>query len=208
MTYKQIPEPTISRISLYLRTLRNLSELNHNKFTISSSELAKIIDISSDQIRKDLSYFGGDVGKPGRGYVVRDLITHLENILHLDRAKRVMIVGIGNLGSALAGYGGFKSGDFMLTALFDNNPKKIGTVINNLTINDINDIEKINGSLKIEVGILSVSADSAKDVAHLMAKSGVKVILNFAPTHITPIENVVIRNVDLTKELQILSYYL
>jgi len=208
MSHRQIPEPTISRISLYLRTLRNIVTEDERKLTVSSSELAKIINISSDQIRKDLSYFDGEIGKPGRGYIVSDLITHLEYILNLDSPKRVMIAGIGNLGSALSGYDGFRRGDFMLSALFDNNPQKIGTVIHDLTVNDIKDIVKINEKLNIKVGILSVSADVAEEVAQAMADSGVKVILNFAPTHITPIKDVMIRNVDLTKELQVLSFYL
>jgi len=208
MQNRQIPEPTISRISLYLRALRNIIAVNPNKLTISSSEMANIMGISSAQIRKDLSYFGGEMGKPGRGYLVVNLITHFESILHLDRTKRAMIVGVGNLGSALAGYSGFKSSDFMLTALFDDNPAKIGTTIHELIVHSIDDIATLNKELKIEVGILCVPATDARDVARVMINSGVKVILNFAPVQITSSDDVIIRNVDLTKELQILSYYL
>jgi len=208
MQSRQIPEPTVARISLYLRALRNIISVNPGKLTISSSEMANIMGISSAQIRKDLSYFGGEMGKPGRGYLVADLITHFESILHLDRTKRALIVGVGNLGSALAGYSGFRSSDFMLCALFDYNPVKIGTVIHELLVHSIDDIVAVNKEVKAEVGILCVPAEDARDVARVMVASGIKVILNFAPVQITSLDNVIIRNVDLTKELQILSYYL
>lgn len=163
--------------------------------------------ISSGQVRKDLSYFG-EFGKPGLGYAVMPLINRLADIMRLDREQRVMLVGAGNLGTALAGYTGLYQSGFRLVAVYDNNFSKIGRRIWDLEILDIEQMPALNAEMGIQLGIITTPAASAQAVADQMVASGVLVILNFAPTRVSVPRGVVVRNVDLTQELQILCYYL
>lgn len=202
---RSAPEPTIARIALYLRSLR-VAQFE-GAVTLSSADIETRTGISSGQVRKDLSYFG-EFGKPGLGYAVTPLIKRLEGIMRLDREQRVMIVGAGNLGTALAGYTGFQQSDFKLVAIYDNNFSKIGRRIWDLEIQDIERMAELNAEMGVEVGIITTPAGSAQYVADRMVASGVRVILNFAPTRIAVPKGVVVRNVDLTQELQILCYYL
>ena len=199
------PEPTIARIALYLRSLR--AALQEGAVTLSSADIETRTGISSGQVRKDLSYFG-EFGKPGLGYAVTPLVERLERIMRQDREQRVMLVGAGNLGTALAGYTGLHQSGFHLVAIYDNNFSKIGRRIWDLEILDIERMPELNTTMDVQIGIIATPAGAAQDVADRMVKSGVLVILNFAPTRVTVPKGVIVRNVDLTQELQILCFYL
>ncbi len=202
---RSAPEPTIARIALYLRCLRTAHA--EGAETLSSADIEMRTGISSGQVRKDLSYFG-EFGKPGLGYAVMPLINRLADIMRLDREQRVMLVGAGNLGTALAGYTGLYQSGFRLVAVYDNNFSKIGRRIWDLEILDIEQMPALNAEMGIQLGIITTPAASAQAVADQMVASGVLVILNFAPTRVSVPRGVVVRNVDLTQELQILCYYL
>jgi len=199
------PEPTIARIALLLRCLRIARE--EGVTTLSSADIETRTGISSGQVRKDLSYFG-EFGKPGLGYAVTSLIHRLSGIMRLDREQRVMIVGAGNLGTALAGYTGILHSDFHLVAIYDNNFSKIGRKIWDLEILDIEKMPTLNAEMDVRIGVITTPAAAAQEVADRMVASGVRVILNFAPARVNVPRDIVVRNVDLTQELQILCYYL
>jgi redox-sensing transcriptional repressor len=203
--HRAVPEPTIARLALYLRSLR-LAQIE-GLATLSSADIETRTGISSGQVRKDLSYFG-EFGKPGLGYAVTPLADRIAHIMRLDRNQPVMIVGAGNLGTALAGYTGLHESGFQLVAIYDNNFSKIGRRIWDLEILDIEHMPEINATMHVEIGIITTPAPAAQMVADQMVKSGVRAILNFAPTRITAPRDVAVRNVDLTQELQILCYYL
>ncbi|HUT75438.1 MAG TPA: redox-sensing transcriptional repressor Rex [Armatimonadota bacterium] len=199
------PEPTIGRLALYLRSLR--AALREGVQTMSSADIEKRTGISSGQVRKDLSYFG-EFGKPGMGYSVAPLVARLSQIMRLDRQQEVLIVGAGNLGSALAGYAGLAQSSFRVAAIYDNNFNKIGRKAWDLEILDIHHMPEINRGMGVRIGIIATPAAAAAEVAAMMARSGVKVILNFAPVRFPAPAGTVVRNVDLTQELEILCYYL
>lgn len=201
---RSAPEPTIARIALYLRCLR-LAQ-HEGVETLSSADIEVRTGISSGQVRKDLSYFG-EFGKPGLGYAVAPLAARLARILRMDRDQPVMLVGAGNLGTALAGYTGF-SENFQLAAIYDNNFSKIGRRLWDLEIQDIERMPELNAEMGINIGIITTPAAAAQYVAEKMVASGVRVILNFAPSRVHVPKDVIVRNVDLTQELQILCYYL
>ncbi len=205
MIFKQAPEPTIGRLAIYLRALRTVFDTGVS--TVSSADIEKFTGINSGQVRKDLSYFG-EFGRPGRGYSVEPLLNKLAGILGLNEKQKVMIAGAGNLGTALVGYTGFTNSDFELTAIYDNNFSKIGRSLWHLEILDIESMPEINKAMDVKVGIITTPGVAAQYVADKMVESGIQVIMNFAPARINVPENVTVRNVDLTQELQILCYYM
>lgn len=200
-----VPEPTIGRLALYLRCLR--AALREGVQTLSSAEIEKRTGISAGQVRKDLSYFG-EFGKPGMGYSVAPLAARLSHIMRLDRRQEVLIVGAGNLGSALAGYAGLAQSSFRVAAIYDNNFNKIGRKLWDLEILDVQRMPEINARMGVRIGIITTPASVAAEVAEMMARSGVQAILNFAPARFAAPAGTVVRNVDLTRELEILCYYL
>ena len=209
MKRKNIPSVTINRLSIYHRCLEKLIE-NIDKRKpkyISSSKIAEMTGINSAQIRKDLAYFG-EFGKRGIGYPLIDLIRELKKILGLDRKWSVIIAGAGNLGKALVKYKGFQKRGFIIKGIFDNSSLKIGKKLGHIFIYDIKEIEKFIQVEKINIGIIVVPADSAQEVADKMVAGGIKAILNFAPIHITLPPEIEIHNVDLSIELEGLTYYL
>jgi redox-sensing transcriptional repressor len=201
----EAPEPTIARLALYLRCLRTAQR--EGVQTMSSADIEGITGISSGQVRKDLSYFG-EFGKPGMGYSVAPLVARLSHIMRLDREQPVLIVGAGNLGTALAGYAAFIESNFRVAAIYDNNFNKIGRKVWDLEILDVHHMPDLNREMNIRLGIIATPAGSAREVADIMAASGVKVILNFAPVRIAAPPGTVVRSVDLTQELEILCYFL
>jgi len=202
---RSAPEPTIARLALYLRSLRTAQQ--EGLPTLSSADIEVRTGISSGQVRKDLSYFG-EFGKPGLGYAVTPLVNRLAGIMRLDREQKVMLVGAGNLGTALAGYQGLHDSGFRLVAIYDNNFSKIGRKIWDLEIQDAEMMPTLNAEMGVEIGIITTPAIAAQAVADRMVQSGVLVILNFAPTRVNVPKGVVVRNVDLTQELQILCFFL
>ena len=200
-----ISKATIDRLPLYFRTLRNAQE--EGLEIISSEELGKRIGITPEQIRKDLSLFG-EFGKKGVGYYVRELIRHIGEILGLHRNWNIALVGVGHLGWALANYQNFSSLGFNLVASFDNDPGKVGAEVNEVPIYPMDELEQIIKERHIVIGVITVPAEYAQDVAARLIKAGIRGIWNFAPVKLNVPDNVKLINEDLSIGLSSLSYYL
>lgn len=201
---KMISQATIDRLPLYFRTLRLFEAENLN--IISSDELGRRLDITPEQIRKDLATFG-QFGRKGIGYDVHDLRANIGNILGLHNKWRLAIVGIGHLGGALANYGNFASLGFSVVALFDNDKEIIGTEINGIKINDTSSIKKVIASDSVDIGVITVPASEAQDVADKLVDAGVKGIWNFAPIKLN-VTSIPLVNEDLSVGLSALSYHM
>ncbi len=205
MTTEKIPDIIIGRLPIYLRALQRLSDSGTQ--TTSSQELGGIVGISAAQIRKDISQFG-EFGKQGTGYEIHYLIEKLRDILQVNRVWEVVIVGMGDIGHALAHYNGFANRGFHVSMVFDNDPKKIGDTAGDFEVFDsAHMIEKIKGH-KIKVAMITVPATSAQSVADQLVKAGVKAILNYAPISLTAPEDVRVQYIDPVTHLQRMTYYL
>ena len=205
MKYEKIPESVITRLSYYLRQLESLEEKGIQK--ISSNEFSKRIGINSAQLRKDLSYFG-DFGKRGSGYEVNKLKKIISNLLGIEKQWNVAIAGAGNLGQALVSYPGFEMEGFKIKAVFDNDIRKIGWEIEGVTVYDVERMAEIIKEKEIEIGIITVPSYAAQEIADIFIACDIKAILNFASTKIIAPSDVKIKNVDLSIELESLSFYL
>jgi redox-sensing transcriptional repressor len=201
---RAIPEATVARLAVYLRVLASRAE--QGVATLSSEELAMAAGVNSAKLRKDLSYLGS-YGTRGVGYDVEILIGQVERTLGLTRKHSVAVVGIGNLGHALAGYGGFASRGFPVTALFDVDEDLIGIRIAGIEVHHIHEIPDVCAALDVTIGIIATPGDGAQEVCDLLVKAGVRCILNFAPVVLQVPEHVEVRKVDLAVELQILSFH-
>ncbi|NLC07538.1 MAG: redox-sensing transcriptional repressor Rex [Syntrophomonadaceae bacterium] len=201
----KIPEATIIRLSVYSRYMAQIKR--KGIVTISSGEIARGVGVSSAQVRKDLAYFG-EFGTRGVGYNVGELYGYLMKILGLTTQWKLVIVGAGKLGSALAMYGGFAERGFKVVGIFDNDPRKIGQKLDNLEIMDISQLPKIVEANEAKIGIIAVPAEEAQEVTNILIKNGLKAILNFSPRVLSVPDDVVLRNVDLSVNLEILSFYL
>jgi len=205
MNADKIPDIIIGRLPIYLRALQRLAEKEIQ--TTSSQELGQIIGISAAQIRKDISQFG-EFGKQGTGYSIPFLIERLQTILKVNRVWDMVIVGMGDMGHALARYNGFGNRGFQVTMLFDNNPKKIGQIVNGLEIFDVDGmLNKIRDN-KVKIAILAVPASAAQSVADQLVKAGIKSILNYAPLHLNVPKGVHVQHIDPALHLQRMTYYL
>lgn len=199
----RVPTATVERLSIYLRTLRRLDE----ERVIPSQELADLVGTSDAQIRKDLTYFG-EFGVPGQGYRVGILKEEISHILGVDRIWWTVLVGTGNLGAALLAYPGFKRHGFKIKVAFDNDLSKIGKMWQGVKIEDVEKIPQIVAEEEIKIGIITTPAKAAQEVANKLIEGGVEGILNFAPTMISVPEGVKLKSVDLSIELEGLSYFL
>ena len=193
----------MNRLPLYLRALDVIPD---EQTTASSKELAELIKENSAKVRKDLSFLG-TYGVRGVGYNVEHLRFQIRRELGLTRIWPVIIVGAGNLGSALAKYGGFGSSGFSIVGIYDNDPEIIGTLIGELTVRSMEDLPSDAKDLGVEIGIIATPVPAAQHVAEQLAGAGFKSILNFAPMVLRVPPEVEIRRVDLSTELQILGYY-
>ncbi|PYM06483.1 MAG: redox-sensing transcriptional repressor Rex [Candidatus Rokuibacteriota bacterium] len=202
---QKIPEMTIRRLSLYTRCLVQLEE--DGKKTISSLALAERFNLNSAQVRKDLAYFG-EFGVRGIGYYVSGLKAELQKILNLDREWQVALVGYGNLGSALFRYKGFARQGFRISAIFDGDPAKAGRTVDGVTILPMMDLAREVKARSLQIAIVAVPAESAQAVTDRLVAAGIKGILNFAPSRIKVGKDVRLKNVDLSIELETLSFYL
>lgn len=202
---KKIPEGTISRLFIYLRELAELTKINIH--TISSAELGERTNLSDAQVRKDLGYFG-QFGVSGAGYNTHELKEELEKILGKDKTWNVAIVGVGNLGSALMSYPGFKEHGLNIVTAFDADQHKVGKQLQNVEIKPIESIAKEIKQKKVSIGIITIPARDAQNVADELVKSGIECILNFAPVALNVPDNVKVKDVDLSRELETLSFYL
>ena len=199
-----LPEATVARLPEYLRALHHIAEAGND--TVSSEGLATAAGVNSAKLRKDLSHLGS-YGTRGVGYDVALLIDQIEYVLGLTQRRSVALVGVGNLGHALAGYGGFASRGFRIAALFDADPARVGEVINGLTVRHISELAEVAAAESIAIGVIATPASAAQSVADDLVAAGVTSILNFAPCVLSVPEGVDVRKVDLAIELQILSFH-
>jgi redox-sensing transcriptional repressor len=202
--FPDLPEATIARLPEYLRALHNLHDAGSD--TVSSEGLAAAAGVNSAKLRKDLSHLGS-YGTRGVGYDVVLLIHQIEYILGLDQRRAVCLVGVGNLGHALAGYDGFASRGFRIAALFDAEESMVGEQINGLTVRHIDELSRVAVEEAIAIGVIATPAAAAQQVADDLVAAGVTSILNFAPCVLSVPANVDVRKVDLAIELQILSFH-
>ncbi|MHB1456413.1 MAG: redox-sensing transcriptional repressor Rex [Armatimonadota bacterium] len=204
MKDSKVPIAALERLATYLRYL---NELNRDGLqTISSSDIEKATGVHAAQFRKDLSYFG-EFGKPGVGYNVEELQGRIARILKVDDEQPVILIGAGNLGSALLGYTGLPQNNFRIVGVFDSDQHKVGYKLWDNEIYDIETLKDRNTKLCAHIAILTVPSISAQSVVDLLVDAGVKVILNFAPASIRVPEDVVVRNVCFVQELTVLSYH-
>lgn len=199
-----LPEATVARLPEYLRALHHLAEAGND--TVSSEGLAAAAGVNSAKLRKDLSHLGS-YGTRGVGYDVALLIGQIQAVLGLTRLRAVALVGIGNLGHALAGYDGFRNRGFRIAALFDADPARVGECVNGLVIRHISTLAEVVAEELISIAAIATPAHAAQEVADRLVAAGVTCILNFAPCVLSVPEGVDVRKVDLAIELQILSFH-
>lgn len=202
---RRIAEPTVRRLSLYLRFLEEFEE--RGIATVSSEELAHRGATTAAQVRKDLSLFGS-FGKRGLGYAVPELAARLRGILGLEREYAVAVIGAGKVGRALAQYGGFASRGFHVRWVYDADPAKVGTAWNGLRVRDVQALVADFPDGPPDIAIVATPADAAQSVADQLVALGVRAILNFAPVHLAVPAEVAVKNVNMAIELEALSYAL
>lgn len=205
MLSEKVPEIVVSRLPIYLRALSEMKAANRE--ITSSQELGDRLGFSSAQIRKDLSQFG-EFGKQGTGYHISFLMEQLERILNVDRVWDTALVGAGDLGHAVANYGGFVHRGFRIVAVFDNDPEKIGERAGTFAIQDISTLDSFIRERGVKIAMLTVPAAAAQSLADRLIEAGVRAILCYAPTSISVPENVRVEYIDPSLHLQNMAYYL
>jgi redox-sensing transcriptional repressor len=201
---RRIPEATVARLPTYLQVLIDAAEAGVG--TIASEELARGAGFNSAKVRKDLSHLG-TYGTRGVGYGVEELAREISLVLGLTEDRPVVLVGVGNLGRALVSYDGFRARGFRISALVDADPEVIGRRVADLVVRAVDDLPAIVAEQGIGLAVLAIPAASAQEVAGQLVAAGVRSILSFAPTHLEVPDHVTVRRVDLSTELQILSFY-
>lgn len=202
---RKISDSTVRRLALYLRFLEQSAA--QQVTTISSAELARRGGTTSAQVRKDLSFFGS-FGKRGLGYSVPELAARIREILGLKRTHRVVLVGAGKMGGALLDYRGFRQHGFDVVAIYDKDPKKIGTRSDGLMVRDVRQLEADLKKEPPDIAILVTPAEAAQEVTDRLVRAGVKAILNFAPVSLAVPEDVAVQSVNMALELETLSFAL
>jgi redox-sensing transcriptional repressor len=202
--FPDLPDATVARLPEYLRALHQLAETGND--TVSSEGLAAAAGVNSAKLRKDLSQLGS-YGTRGVGYDVTLLIEQIEHVLGLTQRHGVALVGVGNLGHALAGYAGFASRGFRIVALFDADPGRVGEEINGLVVRHMDELPRVVAEESIAIGVIATPASAAQSVADQLVAASVTSILNFAPCVLSVPEGVDVRKVDVAIELQILSFH-
>jgi len=202
---KHIAESTVRRLSLYLRFLEEFEARGHT--TISSDELAARGGTTSAQVRKDLSFFGS-FGKRGLGYSVPELTGRLREILGLQKEWRVIIIGAGKIGAALAQYEGFRQRGFHVAAVFDSDPAKVGQTLDGVVVRSIAELERVTTREHPDIAVITVPAHAAQRVADQVIGAGVRAIMNFAPLRLQVPESVALKTVNMALELEGLSFAL
>ena len=199
------PDVVVRRLPLYARSLRYL--LHEGVLSVSSQELGDRINVTAAQIRKDLSYFG-EFGKQGIGYDVERLLEQIDQILGLDRAWAVALVGAGQLGEAIVRYEGFRAQGIHIAAVFDANPEKIGKMLGSVVVEHGDKIAQTIPARRIEMAIIAVPADRAQGVANDLIKAGVRALLSYAPTVLQVPQGVWVRYIDPLSVLHSMTFYL
>lgn len=203
MTLRHIPDATVGRLPVYLRVLLELAASGH--LTVSSEQLADLSGVNAAKVRKDLSHLGS-YGTRGVGYDVEYLRYEISAALGLADDAALAIVGLGNLGRALANHAGFRERGFKVAAVYDVDPAKVGTEIDGIRVRHVDELGAGNAP-PATIGLIATPAEVAQDVADRMVAAGITAILNFAPVVLTVPEGVAVRKVDLTLELQVLNFY-
>ncbi|MEU3648238.1 redox-sensing transcriptional repressor Rex [Lentzea sp. NPDC034063] len=201
---RAIPEAAVARLAVYLRALSGMAD--QGVTAVSSEELSQAAGVNAAKLRKDLSYIGS-YGTRGVGYDVEVLVSHIERILGLTRNHSVAVVGIGNLGHALANYGGFPGRGFPVTALFDVDADLVGIPVGGIPVNHIDEITSVCMEREVSIGVIATPPPAAQSVCDRLVSAGVQCILNFAPVVLQVPDNVEVRKVDLAVEMQILSFH-
>jgi redox-sensing transcriptional repressor len=204
MRYHKVPDETIQRLPIYLRGLMASSEQGHK--SLSSKDLAEVLGVTPWQIRKDFSYFG-DFGTRGVGYNIENLAKEIKKILRLNVAHRVALVGVGNLGSAVLAYPGFRTYGLEITAAFDSDAEKIGKKIDGLVIEDASNIRSLK-ERNTDLAIITVPREAAQATADALVEAGVRGILKFSPCYITVPRKVKVITIDIAMDLARLPYYM
>lgn len=204
MTDRHVPEATVARLPVYLQALVEASDGGVS--TLSSDELARRTGVNSAKVRKDLSFLG-TYGTRGVGYRVTELAAQISQVLGLTGDQPIVIVGLGNLGRALASYDGFTRRGFRIAALFDADPKKVGMDVAGVPVSPIEELSEVLAAHAIATAVVAVPAVHAQQVADALVAGGITAILNFAPIRLEVPDTVSIRTVDLSTEMQILSFY-
>lgn len=202
---KKISEAVVRRLPIYLRYLTYLQQVGVS--TVSSQQMGKNLDVNPAQIRKDLAAFG-DFGRKGIGYDVNYLVENIRQILKLNNEIRVALVGAGHLGHAISNYNVYMNDNMRIAAIFDNDPKKLGTKIAGITIQPLEELAETVKEKQIKLAIMTVPAAAAQTVCNSLIQAGIKGILNFAPTTIRAPKDVRIHYADMTSNLQSLAFYL
>ena len=205
MPNSNAPDIVVGRLPLYLRALTKMRK--EGKEITSSQELGERLGISSAQIRKDLSQFG-EFGKQGTGYNITYLSENLKKILHVEQIWDVVLVGVGDLGRAVAHYGGFIDRGFRITAIYDNDPEKIGQKVGSFRIKDTKLLVDDLRNAEIQVAMLAVPAAEAQEVTDMLVEVGIRSILCYAPTSISVPENIQVQYIDPVLHLQRMTYYI
>jgi redox-sensing transcriptional repressor len=204
MASVEIPDIVISRLPVYLRALTRM--VSEGQEITSSHELGERLGISSAQIRKDLSHFG-EFGKQGTGYQIKFLVDQLRRILKVENEWEVALVGAGAIGHALAHYGGFRNRGFRISLIFDNDPAKVGTLINGFEVYDISRLGEMIPQRGVTLAMLAVPAEAAQTVADELVKAGIRGILSYAPINISVPAGVYVQQIDPVVHLQRITYY-
>jgi len=204
-SFSNISMAVIRRLPKYHRYLKDL--LDKEVYRISSKELSKLIGFTASQIRQDLNCFGG-FGQQGYGYNVEELYNEIGRILGLDKTYKIIIIGAGNLGQAIANYTSFEKSGFELLALFDINPRLIGMKIRDIPFRDIDEIEQFTLDNKVDIAVISTPKELAQAVVERLNPENVKAIWNFAPTDLKVSDDIIVENVHLSESLYTLSYLL
>ena len=205
MAERVIPDIVVGRLPIYLRALQRMAQ--EGRQVTSSQELGERLGISAAQIRKDLSQFG-EFGKQGTGYNIEFLANKLLNILNVDRVWDIAVVGIGDIGSALARYPGLNNRGFRVAMLFDNDPEKIGREIGGFIIKNVTDMMAEIEAARIKIAMLATPAGAAQAVTDQLVEAGIQAILNYAPINLNVPEGVRVQHIDPVSHLQRMTYYL
>ena len=200
---RSIPEATVARLAVYLRVLSSLAD--GGRSTVSSGELASAAGVNPAGLRKDLSHLG-PCGTRGVGYEVRTLRDRIARVLGVERSRACVLVGIGNLGAALADYAGFGSRGFEFVGLFDAAPDRVGRRIGGQVVRPVDELEAVVGETEASLGVIATPAEVAQGVCDRLVATGIRSILNFAPVTLTAPPDVDVRQVDLSVELQVLAF--
>ncbi len=204
MTPRPIPPATVARLPAYRRALMDAADAG--SATLPSGAIADAVGVHPDQVRKDLSHLATR-GVRGVGYDVRALIAETSAILGLDEERTVVLVGAGNLGRALAAYEGFAPQGFRLVAVLDVDDEVVGTVVGGLTVRHLDTLPDVARRAQVDMGVVAVPGDAAQAVVDTMIAAGLRAVLNFAPVHVRVPDGVAVRRVDLSTELQMLSFH-